>query len=61
MSFASERFKLHLQKVYIPFETSAPRTADTNELCNLVLSMVIGVYYMLYATFQRLIVIDLKS
>jgi hypothetical protein len=45
----------------IPFETSAPLTADTNELCSLVLSIIECVYEAIYYFSMTVRVIDLKS
>jgi hypothetical protein len=44
-----------------PFETSAPLTADTNELCSLVLSIIECEYRAIYYFSMTIQVIDLKS
>jgi hypothetical protein len=44
-----------------PFETSAPLTADTNELCSLVLSIIEYEYRAIYYFSMTIQVIDLKS
>lgn len=45
----------------IPFETSAPRTAETKELCSLVLSIIEVCIWAIYYFSVDSEVIDLKS
>ena len=48
LNFLLKTIQLTIFEKDIPFETSAPLTADTNELCSLVLSIFECVYKAIY-------------